>query len=681
MYQGGVPERFKIDTSGLRIGNNVLAIKILNTDISSSDLSSIVFLHGKIDSDQTIYYETPEWFNEPVSFESSNLPIVKIYTKGQQILDDPKIDAHMGIIYNEDGVENNVIDSANNFYGTIGIEIRGQSTQLYPKKSFGFETRDSLGQNLNVSLLGMPEENDWILYAPYADKSLLRNVFTFEIAKKLKRYSSKTVLCELIINDEYQGIYVLMEKIKRDENRVDIAKLKVEETSGDDLTGGYIFKVDKIDPDYVEGYSGFKSTPNPTYPNAMDITYQYVYPKAEDLAIEQNNYLKEYIIEAEKTLIHYNFSNPNEGYNKYLNTGSFVDFLLISELCKGVDKYRYSTYFHKKKESNGNEIFAGPIWDFNFAYANVDYWPFGLEAEGWLYHQVESHDWSIMFWWKRLMEDDFFESLVTSRWKELRQNEFSNENLAATFDSLANIVAHAQQRNYEKWPVLGSYVWPNYNWENNTYNDEVNYFSNWVFARLDWMDNNMFGSELYPVALMEFVNYDNSTQILKLKVSLVDDCFNNQQLKKKHFDIIDAPDLFSVLSVNYYNATTAHIEIEAPNYTSFSGQNLILKLSDKTLNGFTDVFTNTMVLSVDNKVNNSYCDIYTFKNNLLLNCTNPVLLPNEITIYNAIGQVVASYPLAKQQRNEISLYLNDNIYIAKLVFDGKVFAKKIRVKN
>ena len=154
-----------------------------------------------------------------------------------------------------------------------------------------------------------------------------------------------------------------------------------------------------------------------------------------------------------------------------------------------------------------------------------------------------------------------------------------------------------------------------------------------------------------------------------------------QQLKKKHFDIIDAPDLFTVLSVNYYNATTAYIEIEAPNYASFSGQNLMLKVSDKTLNGFNDIFTNTMILSVDNEVNKSYCDIYTFKNNLLLNCTNPNLLPNEIAIYNTIGQVVASYPLAKQQQNEIPLYLNDNIYIAKLVFDGKVLAKKIMIKK
>ena len=115
------------------------------------------------------------------------------------------------------------------------------------------------GDDLDASLLGMPEESDWVLYAPYTDKSMLRNFITFYMGSKLDPYCTRMAYCEVIVNDDYKGVYILMEKIKKNENRVDITKLKPDEISGDDLTGGYIVKVDKIDPDFVYGTDGWKS--------------------------------------------------------------------------------------------------------------------------------------------------------------------------------------------------------------------------------------------------------------------------------------------------------------------------------------------------------------------------------------------------------------------------------------
>ena len=107
-----------------------------------------------------------------VTFSSSNLPIVVINTNGQAILDDPKIEASMGIIYNGIGVRNNVTDQANNYNGKIGIEIRGSSSQMFPKKQYGLELHTSAGASVDASLLGLPKQSDWILFAPYNDKSL-----------------------------------------------------------------------------------------------------------------------------------------------------------------------------------------------------------------------------------------------------------------------------------------------------------------------------------------------------------------------------------------------------------------------------------------------------------------------------------------------------------------------------
>ena len=141
---------------------------------------------------------------------SSSLPIIVINTNGQTIVDDPKKTCDMGIIYNGPGQTNYLSDPFNHYFGKIGIEIRVSTSQQYPKKSYGFETRDSVGENENVSLLGMPKDNDWILYGAYPDKTLMRNEFTFSSFAAMQPYSPRYVYCELVINNVYLGVYTLL---------------------------------------------------------------------------------------------------------------------------------------------------------------------------------------------------------------------------------------------------------------------------------------------------------------------------------------------------------------------------------------------------------------------------------------------------------------------------------------
>ena len=94
----------------------------------------------------------------------------------------------------------------NNYNGKIGIEIRGSSSQQFPKKQYAVETRDLAGNDLDVSLLGFPAESDWILFAPYNDKSLMRDVLVYKIAASMGRYASRSKFCEVVLNDEYVGV-------------------------------------------------------------------------------------------------------------------------------------------------------------------------------------------------------------------------------------------------------------------------------------------------------------------------------------------------------------------------------------------------------------------------------------------------------------------------------------------
>jgi hypothetical protein len=174
-----------------------------------------------------------------------DIPLVVIEVNGGfSIPDEPKIKAHIKIIDHGPGQLNFASDSGNIYDGNAGIEVRGAYSASLPQKPYGFETRDSVAENLNVSLLGMPEENDWILLANYNDKAFLRNSLAGQIFRSMGHYAPRTMHCEVIVNGSYNGIYVLTEKIKRDKNRVDIARLEPTENHGDYVTGGYIFKTD-----------------------------------------------------------------------------------------------------------------------------------------------------------------------------------------------------------------------------------------------------------------------------------------------------------------------------------------------------------------------------------------------------------------------------------------------------
>lgn len=153
------------------------------------------------------------------------MPIFIIDTKGQDIVDDPKTNVHLGVIYNGEGQRNYLSDSMNHYNGKIGIELRGNSTQNFPKKPYTFETRLESGENNNVSLLGFPEENDWILRASYYDHTFIRNPLAHHMSRLMGNWSSGNKHCELILNGEYQGVYILLEKIKRTKNRLNISKL------------------------------------------------------------------------------------------------------------------------------------------------------------------------------------------------------------------------------------------------------------------------------------------------------------------------------------------------------------------------------------------------------------------------------------------------------------------------
>ena len=494
LYNGGLPESFMLDSleldSFLTNGENVFAVQIHNVGINSSDMSGNFYLSFGITDDSEFYETPPWWFQEPIILDEFNLPIILIDTYGVEIPDEPRIPASMGIINNESGV-NYIDDPFNDFDGSITIERRGNSSQWQGKTPYRFETVDDEGENSNVELLGMPAENDWVLYAPWQDKTMIRNVLTYQLSNEMGRYASRSRHVELYLNDEYRGIYVLMEKIKRDGNRVDISKLNPDEITGDDVTGGYILKFDWF---YTgDNIGGFES-------EFDDMIYNYHYPKPSDIVPEQEAYIEEYINGFETIMMGTDYTNDSTGYPSMMNVESFVDFILLQELAKNVDAYRLSTYIYKDKESVDNRLTAGPVWDFNHGFGNCDYgetW----EVDNWLLEYNPEGGDQMAFWWELLWEDLAFQHKAAVRYTELRQTIFSEEHIYSIIDSIADYLGPAVDRNFARWPLLGNYIWPNY-YVFDTYEEEIDYLKSWTAQRLAWMDSDILLSlDPSPIAV------------------------------------------------------------------------------------------------------------------------------------------------------------------------------------
>ncbi len=425
------------------------------------------------------------------SLTTSNLPILKVNTQGKSIVDEPKILSTLELIHKGNGLLNSINDPANIYKGFAGIELRGSTSKdLFPKKPYGFETwKDSLGNDQKVSLLGMPAEADWVLNATYNDKTFMRDVLTYDLVNKMGRYATRTRYCEMVLNNDYQGLYILMEKIKRDKNRVDISSLKTTDNTGEDVTGGYIIKIDKTSGSPSKNWTNNTNTPFGNYKTF----FQVEYPKITDITQPQFEYIQKYVNDFEAALLSPDFQSPQAKWREMCDLDTFIDYFLITEFVKNVDGYRLSTFFYKEKSSKGGKLKMGPAWDYNLAFGNADYYD-GYKSSGWQYKindiaLPKGDTYPAPFWWQQLAQDSIFKTKTVKRWEVLRKTTFNPDNINKWIDSTATVLEPAMKRNFNKWPsVLGKYVWPNY-YVGSTYQDEVNWIKEWIRTRTLWLDS------------------------------------------------------------------------------------------------------------------------------------------------------------------------------------------------
>jgi len=319
-------------------------------------------------------------------------------------------------------------------------------------------------------------------------------------------YATRTSLVEVVIENyykNYEGIYLLMEKIKQDKGRVDIAKLTNMDTSGDDVSGGYIFKID-----YFDSSNSWQSNYRPIDHPEKTVNYVYHDPDAIELFWLQEEYLKAAVNSFESVLYSPNFKDPEKGYSAWIDVNSFLDYFIINEVARNVDGFKKSVFFFKDKDSKGGKINAGPVWDFDWAWKNIwDCSTFrATDGSGWS-HRINdclstppySNGWMV-----RLLQDENFANALNKRYFELRKSYLSSQYLNSYIDSVQSLVNEAQVRHYTKWPILGSKVGaPEVDSQPSTYAGQVTMFKNWIQIRMAWLDGHMLGQPVTGVDQVE----------------------------------------------------------------------------------------------------------------------------------------------------------------------------------
>lgn len=593
--------------------------------------------------------------NESPDFTSSPLPIISIDTQGKSIVDDPKIEAVMGVIYNGPGMRNAVSDAFNHFYGKIGIETRGESSLTQPKNNYRFETRTATGENLNFPLLGLPAENDWILYGPYIDKSLLRNVLIFHLARQTGRYVSRTVLCELLLNGEYRGVYILMEKIKQDDNRVSIAKLKPGDVSGSELTGGYIIRMDKTDVGTVSFSSGVQ------WLGRAKVTLQYYEPAGDVITSQQKTYLSGFIKNFENSLVSSGFANPETGYHHYIDVGSFVDFMLSNEMALEVDRYRFSTYLHKEKDTDGDKLHAGPLWDADRGIGNDVHWPYGQLGDVWQYNYGTVTN-GRCYWWERLMQDSYFQNVAATRWSMLRKNALSDVSVQQYIDSMVTVLEEPQERNFQVWPVMGVQLYQN-TFVGKNYAEEIDYLTSWLRNRLVWMDTHMPGRILTPSARISVSEAAGTSGNFVVRYHLTDDYFNRKKFETKDFKLNSEGEWIVKDTILYLDAGTAELHLKKLKPDAVLPGDFTITASAGILNTSQPVESDRLTGTPE--YTQTASRVYTSRNTLLLECDNPELLGEQLELFDTSGRQVHTFILQKSHVNRFETSLATGIYLVK----------------
>lgn len=419
----------------------------------------------------------------------THLPLVEINTDsveipGKNILDErgkiigtetapdgqDEIDGRISIIDHEKTNNHPGDDPA--VESRIRIHIRGNSSRSFDKSNFSIHLLDENGQNNSQSIMGMDPHHEWVLHGPYLDKTLLRNYMWYNLAGEIMDYAPNVRFCEVLVNGEYQGVYVMTETITSGQEN---SRLRLTVNKKENTFTGYLLRLDRGSTKELKNIGTFSQ-----YSLRTNMQLNIVYPGSSNLTLEIARTISQDFSDFEKALYSYDYDSDTYGYEQMIDVDSFVDFFLINELTCNYDAGWLSTYIYKDIDGK----YRMCIWDFN---SSCDgYQEASLPTDGF---QMQD-----CLWYFMLTKDEDFTDRIIDRYRELRKTYFDGEYLDAYMDDVIEYLGPAIDRNYEKW---------GYSFEKEydllkpasrnprSYEEAVAQVKAFLHHRLSWMDENI----------------------------------------------------------------------------------------------------------------------------------------------------------------------------------------------
>ncbi|MGN0492944.1 MAG: CotH kinase family protein [Acutalibacteraceae bacterium] len=444
-------------------------------------------------AEKTRYHQHIEAEDKTPCFHGSevfctHLPLVMIDTSGKEIPGKAVKNEAGELVYTtaEDGseeitaqlkiadnpTENNHTDSAAAVTSDIRIHARGNSSRTFDKLGYAIRLITADGKSNPQSVMGMDAHHEWALHGPFIDKTLIRNYMWYNIAGEIMDYAPNVRFCEVMLNGEYQGVYVMTEIITAGD---DGARLKLSVNKKDNTFSGYLLKLDRGSNTDIKNISTFTSYSLRTKQN-INIEY----PGISNLTPALAESIRQDFSRFEKALYSYDFDNEDYGYKRYIDTESFADYFIINEFTCNYDAGLFSTYIYKDIDGK----YRMCIWDFNSACDNYQ------ESA------VLPDDFEMQYrlWYFMLMMDEDFTDLIIRRYRELRKTYLSEEYLYGYIDGCTKYLGEAIERNFGKW---GYTFEPEYDpltpadRNPRSYDEAVEQLKEFIKARGDWMDENI----------------------------------------------------------------------------------------------------------------------------------------------------------------------------------------------
>ena len=425
--------------------------------------------------------------NPPVTveFKETNLPIVFINTNGElkSLRQGKSINSQICIVNNGDGQTNHTDTSQFtqqhvDFYGNASIHCRGEGSMKYDKKSFSIKLlSEAPATELKKGLLGMKSSDKWYLIAVYLDGTMMRDALTYELARPYFDFVPQVRYCEVVINGVYQGVYLLIEPVTKD-----LLGLEKFDKNDHELRGGYLLEKDR-DETFKSTYPALDCSGNEI--SSEGISFEVKYPKPEKLTSAQLQHIQNDLAQMEDAVSTGQYSE----YSRFIDVLSFASYQLVQEFSNNRDAYICS---HKIYKPSGEAAtFKMALWDFDIAYGNSP------GRNGWFTdvnrYQVDCEENRLEpFWWNRLMQDTTYRQIISRRWQQFRNEEYSNGNIERKIDSLYKLLTqcHAIERNQTAWNITPN-AWLSLPL---TFEESVHFLKLWIISRLDYMDAELIGT-------------------------------------------------------------------------------------------------------------------------------------------------------------------------------------------